>query len=139
MNNSIVYVRLLIGALLVSSALCVPVTEQKQKVTKRDIGSMGRGGENMAVDDYRGEILPGMVDDQVAEAFLKNAAREDARQERRKEQEDEEEEDEGPIEVPLALPMAHVVNDDDAMEYAEEKVAPHRSKALAEDIYPSED
>ena len=29
-----------------------------------------RGNDNM--DEYRGEILPGMVDDQVAEAFLKD-------------------------------------------------------------------
>ncbi|KAF0311643.1 hypothetical protein FJT64_017587 [Amphibalanus amphitrite] len=39
---------------------------------RRGVQVAGRGGENMAVDDYRGEILPGMVDDQVAEAFLKN-------------------------------------------------------------------
>ena len=41
--------------------------------------------------------------------------------------------------MPLALPMSRVVEDDDVIEYAQEKRAPYRSKALSEDIYPSED
>ncbi|XP_037074185.1 uncharacterized protein LOC119095461 isoform X2 [Pollicipes pollicipes] len=127
---------LLLSCLLASTGLCVPLSEKGKGVQKRDVIGID-GEENAPLDSYGGQILPGMVDDQVAEAFLKDAAAADDREQRG--QEEPADDDDASMEVPLALPMARLADEEDDVGFGRQKPTPHRSKALADDLYPAVD